>query len=535
MVLYATDMFASGAPGPVEHPLLLHARRAVASGEFSDAVVLYTSILAAYPSSDESGIRAAVLEQLGELYTTLGDYPVALDYYLQCLGEYEEAGEYEAVAAVLHSLGVLHGMNGDYDMALDYLQRSRDLFRETGARLMEVRAMRNLGAIHLSRGDLDQALECELRALTVYDALDDQVNTAAAMITIGDIHERRGDPDIAVSFYLRASEILESTEENSLFATALLGSGRIYHQTENTESARFALEQGLAIAEEIGDLQLQYRFNRELSYVLESLGEHGEALKRFRTYAAMRERFVNEERAKAVAELQMRFDLERSLKEEELRRQHDVTRAVVETQEGERRRIAAELHDGIGQLLAALRVNLLRLQGMELSVEGTSAYERSLQLLDKATGDTRAISHSLGSSTLRELGLIAALREVVTDMGSNSDGVQFSFETSGIETTLPEYIELGLFRVAQELIANIVRHSGAESASVQLFCRENVVSLMVEDNGRGFDPRAQREGMGRRNIETRVHVMNGTVRFDSTPGHGTTVTVQIPLSAESTF
>lgn len=532
MLFYTADMFASGAPGPVEHPLLQPARQAAAAGEFSRAVVLFSSVLSSYPSSDESGIRAAVLEQLGELYTTLGDYPRALDYYLQCLGEFEEAGAYEAVAAVLHSLGVLHGMNGDYDMALDYLQRSRDLFRETGARLMEVRAMRNLGAIHLSRGDLDQALECELRALTVYDALGDRVNAAAAMITIGDIHERRGDPDIALSFYLRASEILENTEENSLFAAALLGSGRVYRQTGNLESARFALEQGAAIAEEIGDTQLQYRLNRELSYALESLGDHANALRRFRAYAAVRERFVNEERGRAVAELQMRFDLERSLKEEELRRQHDVTRAVIETQEGERRRIAAELHDGIGQLLAALRVNLLRLQNVPFDAEGTSAYTRSLQLLDKATGDTRTISHSLGSSTLRELGLIAALREVVTDMSSNTDGAQFAFDASGIRTTLPEYVELGLFRVAQELIANIVRHSQATAASVQLFCREEVVSLMVEDNGRGFNTGAGREGMGRRNIETRVQAMNGTVRFDSTPGHGTTVTVQIPLHRE---
>lgn len=529
----STDLTLRHGPDGPQERLLVTANEAFERKEYAEAVPLYLSLLETSPSPDESGVRVVVLHRLGELYTELGDYSTALDYYLQCLVECEAVDDYELAGAVLHSIGVLHGINGDYSTALDYLGRSIDLFRETGAQLMEVKAMANLGAMHLSRGDVGKALEYELRALTVYDVLGDRVSAAAAMINIGHIHEKRKEPDIALSFYLRASESLEAADDHVLFATALLGAGTAYYKMGQFESARFTLEQGLAIATEIGDRQLQYRFHDKLSSVLEALGNNRTALEHARAYIRLGEDLVNQERQRTVAELQMRFDLERRMKEEELRRQHDVTRAVVETQEAERLRIAGDLHDGVGQLLAALRMNLLRLESAfgEPVSGGKEAWERSVHLLNRAASDVRTISHNLGSSTLRELGIEAALREVVAEM-SVSDAIRFTFESNGVDRELPEDVVLGLFRVAQELIANLVRHAGATEAYVQLMHRDDAVVLMVEDNGVGFDTTARREGMGTRNIEARVRVMNGIVRFDSQPGHGTTVTVEVKLGRD---
>lgn len=491
-------------------------------------------------SDTSNDFRGRVLVRMGDLYADLADYPNALNYYQQALDVFEEAGDFETSAVTQHLIGVLYGNSGDYNSAFDYLNRALHLFREIGASLMEVSTVRNIGAICLARGDLDNALEYELRALTVYDALEDNMNAAAAMITIGDIQERKGEPEVALSFYLRASEALEKStattpaarsdtdDTDRLLTAAMLGLGRVYYKTGDVQSARFALEQGLALATEGKNRQQIWHFHFELSRVLESLGDYRGALEYARKHATIREEFVNEERNRSMAELQMRFDLERALKEEELRRQHDVTTAVLETQEVERRRIARELHDGIGQLLAAVRVNLLRLQESSFRKTEKAAYDRSIELVGKAATDVRAISHSLGSSTLHELGIVAALREVVADMNA-SEQIDFSFEISGPRKGIPDPIGLGLFRVAQELIANVVRHSQATEATVQFFRRDGFVTLMVEDNGVGFDTATQVRGMGTRNIEARVHAMNGTVRFDSVPEHGTTVTVEAPL------
>ena len=495
--------------------------------KYREALTDALASLAWLPSPDESGERGKMLCRLGDIYSELGDYPEALNYYLQSLAEYEESDNYTLSGIPLHSIGVVYGLMEDYDNALEYLSRSRILFRETGDSLMEVNAIRNIGAIHLERGDLDKALEYELRTLTIYDMVGDKVNAAAAMITLGDIHEKKKETGLALSFYTRASETLQETEAHRLFIDALLRVGRVYRETGNPEAARFALEQGMAMVREISDRQLEYQYHLELSLAFEKLEMYREGLHHARRYAVIREDFVNEERNRTVAELQMRFDLERGLKEEELRRQHDVTRAVLETQEAERRRIASDLHDGVGQTLAATRLNLLR-AGEDLNGSKSKAWERSLHLLENASGDVRTISHTLGSSTLRELGIEAALREIISDMGGSGKPC-IILQTDNLPDDLPEYISLGLFRVAQELISNIIRHSGAAEATLQLMQRENMLVLMAEDNGVGFDPGAKRDGMGTQNIDSRVRAMNGKVRFDSRPGYGTTVTVEVEI------
>ncbi|MCB0713876.1 MAG: tetratricopeptide repeat protein [Ignavibacteriae bacterium] len=496
--------------------------------DYSGAVALYTSLLEALPPSDETEVRVLALHSLGDLYADLGDTTTALEYYLDSLVEAEERGDYSAVGIVLHSIGVLYGNEGNYEEAREYLKRSCALFRETGSERMEVRAMRNLGEIYLSEGNLTDARECELRAMTAYDLLDDPVNAAAAMISIGGIHEQQAEPDIALSYYLRASESLERGEEYTLFAAALLGTGRSYYRMGQLDSARFSLEQGLAIAEEIADRRLQSQYHDTLSHVFKSLDNPRAALDHARHYITLHDSLLNQERQKMIAELQMRFNLERQLKEEELRRQHDVTRAMMQTQEAERLRIAGDLHDGVGQLLAAIRLNMLRvdraLRG--INFDQKALWERSLQLLQRASSDVRTISHSLSSSTLRELGLVAAIREIVVDM-HNTGSLRFRFEPNGIDENLPEEVTLGLFRIAQELILNVVRHAKATSASVHLVQHDNMIVLMVEDNGVGFDTGKKREGMGTRNIEARVRAMKGTLHFDSQPGHGTTVTVEV--------
>lgn len=495
--------------------------------DYFSALALCEQALSDSPGSD-AALRGRILARIGDLYVDLGDYPNGLDYYQQALDTFIDAEDLEMTAVTQHLIGVLLGETGEFDMALEYLDRALTLFRESGSRLMEVGTMRNMGAILLARGDADEALEYELRVLTVYDALGDRVNAAAAMIAIAEIHEKCSQPAAALSYYLRASEVLEETEETRLLSAALLGLGRIYREVDDPDSARFALEQGNVLAEEAGDRMLVCQFQIELSRILERLGDYRGALEHARRYATMREEFVNEERNRSIAELQLRFGLERELKEEELKRQHDVTQAVLEAQEIERRRIAGELHDGIGQMLAAIRLNMLRLRSMSFDADEDSAYRRSLDLIEKTTTDVRSISHSLGSSTLHELGIIAALREIVADM-NNSEQIRFAFEESAEADRIPVQIGLGLFRVAQELVSNVVRHSQATEATVQLFLHHNAMSLMVVDNGVGFDIDNCPRGMGTRNIEARVHTMNGTVRFDSARGHGTTVTVDVPL------
>jgi signal transduction histidine kinase/streptogramin lyase len=237
--------------------------------------------------------------------------------------------------------------------------------------------------------------------------------------------------------------------------------------------------------------------------------------------------------AVGFAAITLRQRTNRLRRYEREKREHAV-QAALEMQEIERQRIARDLHDGVGQMLAAARVNLGRLRGMinrgeaekPTETELHDSLERSIDILGRASDDVRSISHALGTSTLQELGLAAALGELLASMESE-DRTRIEFVAVGMEVRLPEPIETGLFRVAQELITNVLRHAEATEATVQIVREDDEVRLSVEDNGIGFDPTNARNGMGHRNIATRVAAMGGALHYDSTPGHGTTVTVVV--------
>jgi signal transduction histidine kinase/ligand-binding sensor domain-containing protein len=232
----------------------------------------------------------------------------------------------------------------------------------------------------------------------------------------------------------------------------------------------------------------------------------------------------------ALAVISVRIN---AVRRNEREKQWSALRTALESQEAERQRIARDLHDGIGQLLAAAGINVQRAR--ELIKRGTgrddasidSSLERSLAILGDASSDIRTISHALGTSTLRGFGLAAALRELLDSFGPYHR-TRFELDTVRMEERPPEGIETGLFRVAQELVSNVLRHADASEATVQIIREAEEIRMTVEDNGIGFDTASAHEGMGHGNIDARVALMNGRVHYDSVPGHGTTVTVTIP-------
>ena len=511
------------------------ATEARSGGDYNQAQFWLSTLLNLAERVGDSTASARAEERLGDLYATLGDYPNALAHLLRALSLHEELLNLEGIGNLLEEIGIVHGMAGDLEGAYRYLTDGLAAHREAGNAEMEVRTIRNLGEIHYSRGNLEAALDCGLRALAVYEALGDHRNKAATLLTLARVYERQGHPDAAFSALSGAQRELQETDDYELQGRAFLHLGRLYREAGRLDEARFVLGQGVAIAEEIEDPSTLHQCHDELARTLERLDMHREALEHMRRAVAIRDAFAAEETQRALADLQMRYDMERRVKDEEIRQRNNVVQAIIETQEVERHRIAGELHDGVGQMLAAVKMNLLRVEGglREIDDDRRRAFATAMGVLDAAVRDVRTIAHTLSSSTLQELGITAALQEIVTAT-STSGAMTFSLNVHGVDGHLPEEIELGLYRIAQELITNVIRHSQAAAAHIHLLNGEEGITLMVEDNGVGFDPTEGRGGgMGRRNMEARVRTMNGRITFDSVPGHGTTVTVELPTGSSS--
>lgn len=206
------------------------------------------------------------------------------------------------------------------------------------------------------------------------------------------------------------------------------------------------------------------------------------------------------------------------------------TQAMLEGQDNERRRIAEELHDTLGSMLATVKLHFGHVEDVieTGSIRGREQFIKAEVLLNEACSEVRRISHDLHSGVLMKFGLKAALQQLQETL-SDSAGLQVQFITSGLTGRLAYESEVNLYRVVQELVSNTIKYSGATKITLQIGQQDEELNLMYEDNGKGFDLSKIKRGMGLDNIENRVKRLNGNLHIDSTPGYGMTVIIEIPI------
>jgi signal transduction histidine kinase len=238
-----------------------------------------------------------------------------------------------------------------------------------------------------------------------------------------------------------------------------------------------------------------------------------------------------------VSDISERKAAERSLAESAAalrqteERLHALTKSLISSQEEERERLARELHDDLNQRLAALAMQAESLEkNLPSSLDHVRAQVRAL--CDSIAGmsdDVRRLAHELHPAILEQFGLTAALRSYCEEF-SHREGIKVRYKERHLTTPVPDQVALPLFRIAQECLRNVAKHSQAKSASMVLAGVDGAVHLMVSDQGVGFDfdPKQQHAGLGLVSIRERVRLAGGTVSIHSRRGDGTRVEVRIP-------
>ncbi|MEE9278284.1 MAG: GAF domain-containing sensor histidine kinase [Dehalococcoidia bacterium] len=195
--------------------------------------------------------------------------------------------------------------------------------------------------------------------------------------------------------------------------------------------------------------------------------------------------------------------------------------------ESERRQLAQELHDGLGQALAAAIIAADAIgEGRDDAKTGAA---RLRSILGDAVTDVRRISHGLRPTILDELGLAAAIGEAAEQFDAGKRGL-ISFQTTGPSRRLPEPVETVVYRVAQEALTNAVRHSGATEIRVLLAFEPSSVRLTVSDNGIGMPALLARQGLGIAGMHERARLVGGSLTIDSSPGQGVEVALEAPVN-----
>lgn len=224
---------------------------------------------------------------------------------------------------------------------------------------------------------------------------------------------------------------------------------------------------------------------------------------------------------------QKEINYRQQLDELEQKQQLKVAKAMLDGEELERERVARDLHDGLGGMLAGVKINLSCLAEEQTGVAEDQNFRKSVGQLDAAASELRRIARNMVPETLLKFGLETALKDLCEFY--MREGLEISCETFGLTKELPLNIQLNMYRIFQELISNAIRHAGASQILMQ--CSQNgpVILIAFEDNGAGFDPASVRKGkgMGLQNLNNRIAYLGGQLEIISSPGEGTTINIEL--------
>ncbi len=239
----------------------------------------------------------------------------------------------------------------------------------------------------------------------------------------------------------------------------------------------------------------------------------------------------NSRRKQQLAEQEKELETQKNLT---LLKEQEITtiNAMVEGQEKERKRVAEDLHDNLGSVLATLKLHFenLRINKTEQKIDQEALFDKTENLIDEAYLKVRSIAHAKNAGVIANEGLLKAV-QAMADKISSANKISIEVVHFGLDTPLENSLEISAFRIIQELITNILKHSKASNATINLSRHDDMLNIIVEDNGVGFNVSDLdvKTGMGLHSIKTRVEHIQGELIIDTTMHKGTTIIMNIPI------
>jgi signal transduction histidine kinase len=218
------------------------------------------------------------------------------------------------------------------------------------------------------------------------------------------------------------------------------------------------------------------------------------------------------------------------ISELEKEKQLTATEAVLKGEEQERTRLAKDLHDGLGGMLSGIKYSFQTMKGnLVMTPDNAQAFERSMDMLDSSIKEMRRVAHNMMPEALVKFGLDTALKDFCNDI-NQSGAIRATYQSIGLENAVIEQTTaVTIYRIVQELINNTMKHAAAKTAIVQVSKTNGVISITVEDDGKGFNPVILQgtKGIGWSNIQSRVGYLKGKLDVQSEPGKGTSVHIEL--------
>jgi hypothetical protein len=242
----------------------------------------------------------------------------------------------------------------------------------------------------------------------------------------------------------------------------------------------------------------------------------------------------NSRKKQQLAEQEKSLEVQKNLT---LLKEQEITtiNAIVDGQEKERKRIAEDLHDNLGSVLATLKLHFenLKINQKTKKINQEVLFDKTENLIDEAYLKVRSIAHAKNAGVIANKGLLMAV-QMMAEKISSANKISIEVVHYGLDQTIENSLEISIFRIIQELTTNILKHAAASQATINISQHEYMLNLIIEDNGSGFDQHkvTYNEGMGLTSIKKRIEYLKGEFIIDSTLKKGTTIIINIPLKSE---
>ena len=511
----------------------------------------YARALAAYQEcyridvakGDEVG-QAVDLQNIGLTFSYLRQNASALKAYRQALPLQRKADDKHGMIRTLISISSIHALDNTFDSSDRYLSEAYPMAIEQGDLMAQGAIANNLSTYAEARGMVEQTRSWARRSIQHYYATGDSARAASAMGNLGEAERKQGHLPEAQALLEKSTAYSRELGETKVLSANLKMLSLVYQaQGKPNKAVPLLLEYGALqdslykqnLAEEVASLEARHEaflkdqqislLNRNLDVQRLSLREKDLLVERRTLLAGLIALgllgvagilYFSAKRRR----LRVEAAHQRRLREE----QAQSYLAALAAEEAERKRIARELHDGLGQMLASVRLHMAARSGPD------RAFADLEEMLAESSDEVRFISHNLMPQALERKGLDPAVEEFCERI-ARTKKLNIISHLEPVSYLLSPSASLMLYRVLQELVSNTLKHAGATELYITLVPEDHAVILTVEDNGRGFDLQTglQKEGIGLGNLRERIAQAGAQLDIESSLGNGALFVVHLPV------
>ena len=495
-------------------------------------------------------MEANVISFYAFIYVQQGKYLSSVDYYMKCLSIYENMELADGIIKVLVNLSEIYRRLGNTAMAIQYLEQAKQkylgfqksqnysnewkiahIYNEYAANYLELKDLRRateyamkadsinsdgiinkcytkniLAKIYLETGDYQQALQHAEKAMEQADILKDRNLYVMTRKVLSDIYMAQKRYSEAETEALKAWQTDSTNIDESRFIAENIALANIY--LHNTKKAVY-------YQKKYSELNKQYS-EKSFQTTMSDMAVKYETEKKEMRISSLEQQkimYIFISIAGILLAITVWIIFRQRIRREQMEKRLIATTAVFEGEKKERERLARDLHDGLGCMLSAMKIEL----------NNAEQLQNIRDRIDDCIATTRQVAHNMMPGSLQRYGIKAAVEDHCR-MFSN-----VHFHHFGENKRIDENIELMLYYCACELTNNAIKHSGTTNVNVQLIQEDNRISLSVQDDGCGFDKEILSNGAGLKNIKDRVTIFNGKMDISSSPDNGTEITVEIDL------